>query len=117
MTNFDIKEKKISISQAANIATQLAIAQKGKDVTIEDVCTLTTEVYVKLMGGTLTNIFFGKHIKPLTTAQHIAKIKECTTWEEVIKYKAKNPVMVESTSKKDQEKIKRVIESLTLKEG
>jgi hypothetical protein len=116
MTDFASRDKKISISQAANIATQLAIAQKGKDVTVEDVCTLTTEVYVKVMGGTLTDIFFGKHIKPLTTAQHIAKLKECTTLKEVIEYKAKNPEMVENTPKEDQEKIKRITEGLILKE-
>jgi len=51
------QQRKITIAQSINIAKDIAIAQKGAKVTVEDVANLAPSVYEKLFKETATKIY------------------------------------------------------------
>ena len=98
-------QQRITLAQCVNLAKDLAIAQKGDTVTVEDVSSLVEEVYLKLFKQTCSKVY-KNHMAPKASVSNASTfIKSFKEAKDPIAFRNSNRELLSSFSREDRTKI------------
>jgi hypothetical protein len=97
------QQQRITLAQSVNLAKDIAIAQRGNDVTVDDVANLVEEVYVKLFKETCNRVARNTSNKASSDVDKF--IKEFASAADPIAFRNENKELLASFSKADRDKI------------
>lgn len=109
----DNTQKRITISQAANIAKDIAIAKYGSMITVEDVAALVEEVYLKVFKGAAADTYRNSEPKDkvLTASDSIDDIiKALKGAKDPLKFRNDNLEVLSNLNTEDKKKILTALE-------